>query len=371
MKTHIVKTRKTHIMKTTAVKAVRLANTFRTVLISVFILSMALFTFVGCESGSAGSASASKAAAASASKTAAVTASVAASQSSAASVTFPLKATDAMGNEVTIAAKPKAIISLSLGTDEMLLALTEDANIKALSGTISEDPKISNIAEEAKKFAKAASNSENIISLKPDLVIANDWTGAELVKQLKDAGITVYSYKTASGIDDQMKVVAELARIIGESTNGQKVVNEMKRVIESVSEKLKALKETDKVTVLSYNLYGSTNGKGTTFDDIVTRAGLINAAATAGLDPYAQISKEKIIELNPDVILLPDITYEINTDPDKFAESIRKDPSLASVNAVKNGRVYLLPDKHMTSISQYMAYGVEDAAKAVYPELFK
>ncbi|MDD5604045.1 MAG: ABC transporter substrate-binding protein, partial [Eubacteriales bacterium] len=328
----------------------------------------------GDDAGSGGESAQSQASASSsvsASAAASAAAVSASNYSPPAAITYPADVTDGLGVSMTIKSKPSAIISLSLGTDEMLLAIADHSSVKAVSGAISEDAKISNIAEEAKNFPKAASNSENIISLKPDLVIANDWTSSELVNQLRDAGITVYSYITPTDIDGQIKVISDLASVIGEAVKGGAVIDEMNRVLESTSEKLKALKEEDKATVLSYNLYGSTNGKGTSFDDIVTRAGLINAAAAADLDPYAQISKEKIIEMNPDILFLPDITYEINTDPETFAESIRNDPSLAAVNAVKNGRIYLLPDKHMTSTSQYMAYGVEDAAKAAYPELFK
>ncbi|MCR4435126.1 MAG: ABC transporter substrate-binding protein [Clostridiales bacterium] len=284
---------------------------------------------------------------------------------------FPLKVKDSTGYEMTIDKKPKAIVSLTLGTDEMLLSLVDGSRIKALSGKIAEDDGISNIADRAGAFLKAENNLELVISLKPDIVFAADWMRKEGIQQMRDAKIPVYCYKTANSIEEQKSTLMEIARVVGEEAKGREIVEDMDKRINAVEEKVKTLKPEERLTVLSYNSYGSTSSKGTTFDDIVTRAGLINAAAQAGLEPNAQISKEKIVEINPDVLFLPLWSYDKKQDPAAFADEIRKDKSLASVKAVKNNRIYLLPDKHMSAISQYIALGVEDAAKAAYPQLFK
>lgn len=284
---------------------------------------------------------------------------------------FPLKVKDATGFEMTIEKKPESIVSLTLGTDEMLLAMVDKSKIKALSGQIAEDKGISNIADEAKDFVKAENNIELVISLKPDIVFAADWMKKEAIQQMRDARIPVYCYGTATSIEEQKKALLEVARVIGEEAKGQEIADDMDKKLKEVEEKVKNLKTEEKLTVLNYNSYVSTNGKGTTFDDIVTRAGLVNAAAVAGLEPYAEISKEKIVEMNPDVIFLPDWSFDGKQDPSAFADEIRKDKSLAAVSAVKNNRIYLLPDKHMTCVSQYIVLGVEDAAKTVYPQLFE
>ncbi|MDK4490977.1 ABC transporter substrate-binding protein, partial [Fusobacterium necrophorum] len=67
------------------------------------------------------------------------------------------------------------IISLTLSGDEMLLSLVAADRIAALSGKINQDPDVSNVVEQAKKFPKIESNLEKIIELEPDFVIAADW----------------------------------------------------------------------------------------------------------------------------------------------------------------------------------------------------
>ncbi|WBW97688.1 ABC transporter substrate-binding protein [Oceanirhabdus sp. W0125-5] len=283
---------------------------------------------------------------------------------------YPLTIKDALGTEMVIESKPERIVSLTLGTDEILLSLVEHEKISALSGKIAENKGASNVADIAVNFDKAENNVEKIISLQPELVFASSWIKKEQVEQMREAGIKVYCYGTANNIDQQKEVILEIAKIVGEKENGEKLVKEMDDKLNYVKEKLSGLKEEEKLRVLSYNSYGSTNAKGTTFDDIVNKAGCINVASEAGLEGWPQISKEKIIELNPDIITLPSVSYDDKT-PEDFKKSIMEDESFKDVKAVKEGRVYLLPDKHMSAVSQYIVLGVEDLAKAAYGDLLE
>lgn len=283
---------------------------------------------------------------------------------------YPLTATDCNGNEVTLEQKPESIVSLTLGSDEMLLAMVDPATITAICGAIAEDDGISNIADIAKNFDKAENNIEVIISMGPDIVFASSWMDQGMIQQLVDAKIPVYCVSTPNNLDEQKAVVAEIANVVGEVDNGQKLIDEMNQILKNVNDKVSSLSDDQKVRVLSYNTYGSTNGIGTTFDDICQKAGVINAAAEAGIEQWGDISKESIVEINPDVLILPFWSYEGN-DPNDFKEQIMNDPSFSTVEAVINDRVYMLPDKHTSAVSQYMAVGVEDLAKVVYPDLFK
>ncbi|KYH34970.1 vitamin B12-binding protein [Clostridium tepidiprofundi DSM 19306] len=284
---------------------------------------------------------------------------------------YPLTVKDSLGTEITIKSKPEKIVSLTLGSDEILLSLVDDKNIAALSGKIAEDEGISNVADKAKNFDKAEGNIEKVISLNPDLVFTANWMKKEQIQQMRDAGINVYCVGSVSTIEQQEDVIKKIAKIVDEEQKGKELVDEMNKKLDYVASKLKGLKDKDKVRVLFYNSFGSTNAEGTTFDDIAKKAGCINVASEAGLKLWPQVSKEKIIEMNPDVIIVPAWSYDKSKNPKDFADSVLNDKSLKEVKAVKNKRVYMLPDKHMNCVSQYITLGVEDLAKAVYPDLFK
>jgi iron complex transport system substrate-binding protein len=285
---------------------------------------------------------------------------------------YPLKVKDATGYTVTIKKKPVKIIPLSLGSSEILFSVVDLKRITAISN-FADDANVSNINVQAKMIKKRAStaNTENIIALGPDLVLLDSWTDSKFVKQLRDAKITVYIFKTPSSIDEDKAIVKDLAHMVGEDSKGTEIINWMDTKLKAIENKLKALKPGKKLTVLDYSEMGSTSGKGTNFDDVVTRAGLINLASKNGLEGWPQISKEVIIKYDPDILSIPGWFYDPANNEKNFVDKIIKDKSLAGVKAVKNRKIIAITYKHIASVSQYAVLGVEDTAKAAYPELFK
>lgn len=291
---------------------------------------------------------------------------------------FPLSVKDANGTEMTIPKEPLKIVSLTLGTDEMLLGdadlpgLVDGSRIASVT-TFAIDPGVSNVAEAAQKVPNTylSKDAEKIIALQPDLILVDTWADANFLKQLRDANLTVYAFKTPSNIQEQKAAILEIARIVGAEDRGKSIVGWMDEKLKAVEDKLKALKPEDRLVMLDYSEMGSTSGKGTNTDDILTRAGVVNAAAKAGMEGWPPINKENVVEWNPDVILLPSWYYDQKNSLEGMKAMLRGDKSLAGVKAIADDRLITVPYQHMSAISQYVVLAVEDVARAVYPELFK
>ena len=284
---------------------------------------------------------------------------------------YPMTVKDATGYEMTIKSKPQHIVSLTLGSDEILLALADKSRITALT-QYADDAGISNIAEEAASIKNRAvmDKSENVIAMQPDLIILDTWADANVVKQFRDAGINVYTFKTPNNIDEQKAVIKELAHVVGADAKGREITDWMDVKLAAVEDKLATLKPEQKLKVMDYGELGS-SGTGTNFDDIVTRAGLINVVSKAGMKGWPVVPKEKIIEFNPDIIILPSWYYDAKNSFESMKSKFTGDASFQTVNAVKEGRIISVPNPHISAISQYVVLAVEDVAKAAYPELFK
>ncbi len=284
---------------------------------------------------------------------------------------FPMEVVDATGFEMTIESEPQRIVSLTLGSDEMLMGMLDESRILALT-KYADDEGISNIAGEAAKVEKRASFAqiEELIAMGPDLVITDTWADPNEIKQLREIGINVYAFQTPSNIEQQKAMILELAKITGVDEKGQKLVNWMDEKLAEVEKRLSKLKPEEKLTVLDYGEMGS-SGKGTNYDDIVTRAGLINVVSEAGIEGWPVISKEQIIEFNPDVITLPSWFYDDNNSLQGMIDTLKSDESLKTVKAISNDRFISVPNPHISAISQYVVLGVEDMAKAAYPQLFE
>ena len=256
------------------------------------------------------------------------------------------------------------IVSLTLSGDEILLGLVSENRIAGLSGKINEDKEISNIVDKAKKFPKVESNEEVLISLNPDLIIAADW----ITKKIDDIGATigakVYYYKTPSNYEEQKKVIRDLANLVEEKENGEKIIKNMDNRLKALQNKIAKNYKGAKPRILMYTSFGTTSGKNTTFNDMVKLINGVNVVAEAGVDRFKDISKEKIIELNPDIIIVPIAKKYDNVD--KISKLFFEDPSLKNVKAIKNKKVYFVQYKDISATSQYMIDNIENLAKVVY-----
>ena len=262
------------------------------------------------------------------------------------------------------AKKYNHIISLTLSGDEMLLGLVSENRIAGLSGKINEDKEISNIADKAKKFPKVESNEEILISLEPDLIIVADWVTKKIDDIGAIIGAKVYYYKTPNSYEEQKKVIRDLANLVEEKENGEKLIKNMDDKLKVLQNKIAKNYKGAKPRILMYTSFGTTSGKNTTFDDMVKLINGINVVSEAGINKYQDISKEKIIELNPDIIIVPIAKKYDNVA--KVSKLFFEDPSLKNVKAVKNKKVYFVQYKDISATSQYMIDNIENLAKVVY-----
>ena len=262
------------------------------------------------------------------------------------------------------AKKYNHIVSLTLSGDEMLLGLVPENRIAGLSGKINEDKEISNVVDKAKKFPKIEGNEEVLMSLEPDLIIVADW----LTKKVDDIGAImgakVYYYKTPNSYEEQKKLIRDLANLVEEKENGEKLIKNMDDRLKDLQNKIAKNYKGAKPRILMYTSFGTTSGKNTTFNDMVKLINGVNIVAEAGIDGFKDISKEKVIELNPDIIIVPIAKKYDNVN--KISKLFFEDPSFKNVKAIKNKKVYFIQYKDITPTSQYMINSIEELAKVVY-----
>ena len=262
------------------------------------------------------------------------------------------------------AKKYNRIVSLTLSGDEMLLGLVPENRIAGLSGKINEDKEISNIVDKAKKFPKVEGNEEVLMSLEPDLIIVADWLSKRITDIGAITGAKVYFYKTPNSYEEQKKLIRDLANLVEEKENGEKLIKNMDDRLKALQNKITKNYKGAKPRILIYTSFGTTSGKNTTFSDMVKLINGVNVVAEAGIDGFKDISKEKVIELNPDIIIVPIAKKYDNVN--KISKLFFEDPSFKNVKAIKNKKVYFIQYKDITPTSQYMINSIEELAKVVY-----
>jgi len=261
---------------------------------------------------------------------------------------------------------PQRIISMTLGTDEILLSLVDPGRIIAVTH-YAVDPGISNVPQQAKAVPNQIRQAgvEQVAALDPDLILVASYTSADVVKQLTEIGFSVVRLDAFSSIEGIKENIRTVGRSVGASKKAEEVIAEMSHRLRNLEEKISNFSE--RPGILSYSPGGWTAGSETTFHEMVVRAGGRNLAAESGIKGHKKLSLETIVTLDPEIIILSAWQPE-ETD---FLEKIRTHPALSHLSAVRNKKVYVFPEKYLTTVSQHIVDATEALARLIHPGRFK
>ncbi|TCS79933.1 ABC transporter substrate-binding protein [Tepidibacillus fermentans] len=284
------------------------------------------------------------------------------SQELALKTTYPLTITDDTGTKVTITKEPTRIISLIPSNTETLFALGLEGKVVAVT-------KYDNYPKDVQKKVEYVfqdglnPNVEQIIKLKPDLILLGSLNKKELTAKIRELKIPVLQFDPQS-LDAVYQTIEKVGLVTNTQQQAKEVISQMKEKEKSIKEKLAALKPEQKVRVfvaVSPDLY--TPGKGTFMDELITKAGGINIVEDQG---WVQYNEEKIIKSNPQVILTTYGYYDKNA-----AANIMKKEGWQNIDAIKNKRVIDLDSDLVNRPGPRIIDGLESIAKALYPDLMK
>lgn len=272
--------------------------------------------------------------------------------------------TDGLGREVTLDETPQRIISLAPSNTEILFAIGAGEQIVGRDA-------LSDFPEEAKAVTDIGStfealNTELIVSLEPDLVLAAEINTPEQVKQLEDLGLTVYYLKNPLTLEEMYANLELLAQITGHQEEASALVESLKARVAAVDEKIAPISSRFSVF---YELDATdpakpfTAGKGTFITQLIDRAGGYNIASD--LEGYPQMSLEQVVAADPAFIILGDARYGVSP------ESIAQRPGWENLSAVKNGNVLPFNDDLVSRPGPRLVDALEELAKMLRPELFQ
>ena len=268
--------------------------------------------------------------------------------------------TDSLGRKITSIASPKKIVSLAASNTEILYAI--DANT-----TLVGRDEYSNYPKEALKIQSIGSlypqvNTEVIVNLQPDLILAAGITNPDDVTALEKLGLTVFTTSIASDLDDIYEDIINLGVITGYANNATNLVDTMKSRVQTVQDTVSTYSTKPSVY---YEIDASepskpwTPGHGSFIDMLITTAGGTNIGAISD-DPYWQISLEQLIYQDPDIIVLGSSKYGGQT---KSAVLLR--PGWETLKAVRTGQIYEFDDDLVSRPGPRIVDGLETLANII------
>ena len=272
--------------------------------------------------------------------------------------------TDGLGREISLNGPAQKVISLAPSNTEILFAIGAGTQVVGRDNLSDYPAEAATVTDIGSPFE--ALNTELIVSLKPDLVLAAEINTPEQVKQLEDLGLTVYYLKNPLTLEEMYGNLELVAQMTGHETETATLIETLKARVAAVDEKIAPISSRPGVF---YEIDGSdpakpwTAGKGTFINQLIERAGGQNIAAD--IDDYPQLSLEQVVAADPAFIILGDAKYGVTP------ESIAQRPGWENLSAVKNGNVVPFNDDLVSRPGPRLVNALEELAKLLRPELFQ
>ncbi|WP_404451234.1 ABC transporter substrate-binding protein [Virgibacillus necropolis] len=277
--------------------------------------------------------------------------------------TYPLSVKDSAGNKVVLEEDPTRIVTLIPSNTEIVFALGAGEQVVGVSKHDNYPKQVNEID----RIGGLQINTEKVLSLKPDLVLAHGSSAHNLqaaIDQISQAGIPVYVVKNATDFKDVYQTIYSIGKLVNEQEKADSIVTGMKDKLKEIKKKASEITDPKSVFVEvspAPEIY--TTGTGTFMNQMFEAIHAKNVAAN--LEGWVKINEEAIISLQPDVILT---TYGYYTE-NAVSEVLNRE-GWEQVPAVKNKQVF---DVHSDIVSRpgpRLIKGVEQLAEIIYPETF-
>ena len=194
---------------------------------------------------------------------------------------------------------PQRVISLNMCTDQLLLDLSPPGQIIGLS-PFARDAARSWAAVKVDKLPILSGTAEEVVLLKPDLVVAGRFTKRATRELIRTKNIPIEEFDAVRTIAESRRQIARFGEITGNTAQAAARIHEINIAIAT----LKATASASNLRILPLSRRGWVAGRDSLMSDLLAQAGLTNAASELGLRAGGFVTLEAIVKLRPDAILV-------------------------------------------------------------------
>jgi iron complex transport system substrate-binding protein len=268
---------------------------------------------------------------------------------------------DETGRSLTVPDDPKRIVSFAPSITEIIFALGREDRLKGVS-------RFSDFPPEATRLPSVGSyihlDLEKIVALKPDLCFATrDGNPKDVVSRLTALNIPVYVVDPKN-LEAVMETIDRMGGVLNAGQRANAIVHEMrsrinrvKTVIATACCRPRVFFQIEISPIVSV-------GAETFINELIELAGGINLAK--GPTPYPRFSREQVLALAPDVLIITSMARG-----GRFEQVKREWSRWPSMPAVQNHRILMVDSNLFDRPSPRLIDALEVLARQIHPELFE
>lgn len=246
------------------------------------------------------------------------------------------------------AAPPQRIVAASLLATEVLLEILPPERLAGVH-VLASDPRFSLVAAEVAHLPKVGAEAEQVLAMRPDLVLCDAYTRPETLALLAQADIPVVVTADPASFDDIAANVARIGRVVHRQSEATAVVERLRARLREL-----AAKAPDVAAWRVMNLDGGlhTYGRGSLFAAVVQAAGARSEAVERGVGPFRKLDAEALLGWQPDALV-------VNGDGGGMPTWIAQHPALPLLRCVTRGRVLAVPGPLFNTTSHRLVEAAE------------
>lgn len=302
--------------------------------------------------------------------------------------------TDQNGRKVSIADKIERIVVLQHQSLNVLVQLNATHKIVGVLQSWQKQlgENYINLAPNLKNLPTPGDlkniNYEQILKINPDVVIVANYIPQEFIHKMQELKIPVVcmsffknSKNSPNSLNPKFKDLKDeeiaytqglyegielLGTIANKEQNAKELISHIKKNQEILATYTAKIPNNNRVKLYMANPNFTTYGSGKYTNIIFSRAGGINVAAN-DIKGYKQISPEKLISYNPDVIFAQERYPQV-------IDGLKQNISIKNIKAIKNNKIYLMPQYAKAwgfPTPEAMGIGEFWVMKKLYPKITK
>ena len=178
-------------------------------------------------------------------------------------------------------------------------------------------------------------------------------------------------FDTGYGTEDVQANIRLIAAGLWEEERGEKLIAAMDEVKREIAAKVAEIPESERKSVVLLSVMTTYGGAESAFDDMCKNAGVINGIAKIGLKNGQILTKELLVKIDPDIMLLPTYDDQGTFDTQNFIDGYLNDPALQSMKAIQEKSLVYPREGYIYNGSQDFVFGIQELAFCVYGDAFR
>ncbi|WP_247000567.1 PGF-CTERM-anchored ABC transporter substrate-binding protein [Halosolutus gelatinilyticus] len=271
---------------------------------------------------------------------------------------YPFEGEDATGQQVTIEEEPESVVVLQPSDAQIMFEIGAEGKLAGMP--VNEYTAYLNPDEDLalQLDGNGVPVAEDVVDRNPDVVLAASHVADDdVIDQLRDAGLTVYVFPTEESLDGVAENVRLTGEIVGECEGAQETLDWMDERLGIIEE---ATANVERPLALYAMGGGYTAGEATFQHEILTTAGVENLGAEAGIQGWAEISDEVVVEEDPEWII--------------YGDSFEEPPvgeAAMGTTAYENEQFVAVDANFMNQPGPLVVQAIEEIVQQVHPDAYE